>query len=254
MTAALPLGLAARVIDYVSNGESKGKFWAQNRNTDGQGLSYGILQWTQRSGALGRLLAKMSAADPRAFAAAFGPDAALLLQTTTSAVEAMRMSLPLWAEPWTRRFMSAGQVRAFQLAQAEAATTGASWQAALDIARILNTRTERAMVLFFDRANHHGGYGAKKLANALRVELVANGPVRVRYPELLRAYATRCAAPYRRTAAPDRATTSTGKTWRPVGGEWHLFAGKADLYAIIVRRTGEILTDATLGDVALEVA
>ena len=40
------MDIAARVIDYVANGESKGKFWAQNRNTDGQGLSYGLIQWT----------------------------------------------------------------------------------------------------------------------------------------------------------------------------------------------------------------
>lgn len=247
------MDIAARVIDYVAKGESKGKFWAQNQNTDGQGLSYGLLQWTQRSGALGRLLARMNAADPAAFARVFGPDAGLLLRTTNSPVEAVRLSLPLWTEPWTSRFNAAGQVRAFQLAQAEAAKTGASWKAALDIAGIFGVWTERSMVLFFDRANHHGGQGAKKLANALKAELTASGPVRVAYRELLAGYARTCAAPYRRSTPPAE-TTTTGKTWKKVGAEWHLFAGRADLYAIIVRRTGEILADPTLGDLALEVA
>ena len=248
------MDIAARVIDYVARGESKGKFWAQNRNTDGQGLSYGLLQWTQRSGALGKLLARMNAADPAAFARTFGPDAALLLKTTTSPTEAVRMSLPLWSDPWTSRFTAAGQVRAFQLVQAEAAATGASWQAALAIAQIFGVWTERALVLFFDRANHHGGHGAKKLANGLKAELTSSGPVRVAYPELLARYARACAAPYRRSSAPEQVTTSSGKTWRKVGAEWHLFAGKADLYAIIVRRTGEILADPGLADTALEVA
>ncbi len=248
------MDIAARVIDYVARGESKGKFWAQNRNTDGQGLSYGLLQWTQRSGALGRLLARMNAADPAAFAQTFGPDAGLLLQTTSSANEAVRMSLPLWQEPWTSRFTAAGHVRVFQLAQAEAAKTGASWQAALDIAEIFGVRTERALVLFFDRANHHGGHGAKKLANGLKAELTSSGPVRVAYPELLSRYARACAAPYRRSSAPEQLTTASGKTWKKVGAEWHLFAGQADLYAIIVRRTGEILADPALGDQALVLA
>ncbi len=248
------MDIAARVIDYVARGESRGRFWAQNRNTDGQGLSYGLLQWTQRSGALGKLLAKMNTADPVTFAATFGLDAGLLLQTTRSPTEAVRMSLPLWQEPWTSRFTAAGHVRAFQLAQAEAAKTGASWQAALDIAEIFGVRTERSLVLFFDRANHHGGQGARKLANGLKAELTSSGPVRVAYPELLSRYARACAVPYRRTTAPAETTTSSGKTWKKVGTEWHLFAGQADLYAIIVRRTGEILADPALGDQALVLA
>ena len=248
------MDIAARVIDYVARGESKGKFWAQNRNTDGQGLSYGLLQWTQRSGALGKLLASMYAADPVAFAATFGLDAALLLKTTSSPTESVRMSLPLWQEPWTSRFTAAGQVRAFQVVQAEAAATGASWQAALAIAQIFGVWTERALVLFFDRANHHGGHGAKKLANGLKAELTSSGPIRVSYTDLLARFARACAAPYRRTSAPAEVTTASGKTWKKVGAEWHLYAGKADLYAIIVRRTGEILTDPALDDRALEVA
>lgn len=248
------MDIAARVIDYVANGESKGRFWAQNRNSDGQGLSYGLLQWTQRSGALGKLLVRMNAADPVTFTRVFGSDAGLLLQTTTSSLEAVRLSLPLWTEPWTARFTSAGQIRAFQLVQAEAAATGASWQAALDIAATFQVWTERALVLFFDRANHHGGSGARKLANALKTELTSSGPVHIAYPELLARYAQTCAAPYRRSAPPQTLTTSTGKTWKKVGGQWHLYAGSADLYAIIVKRTGQILADPGLSDQPLVLA
>lgn len=246
------MDIAARVIDYVAGGESKGRFWAQNRNTDGQGLSYGILQWTQRSGALGRLLAKMNTTNAVAFTSIFGADAARLLKTTSSADEAVRMSLPLWAEPWTSRFTALGHIRVFQLAQAEAGATGASWQATLDIARTFNTWTERALVLFFDRANHQGGYSARKVASTLHADLTGEGAVRVAYLDLLQTYANRCARPYRRSSAPGVATQTNGNTWKQVGVEWHLFAGSADLYAIIARRTAEILADSTLGDLALE--
>ena len=40
---------------------------AQNRNRDGQGLSFGLIQWTQRSGNLGELLATLKARDPAAW-------------------------------------------------------------------------------------------------------------------------------------------------------------------------------------------
>ena len=43
---------------------SEGKADSLNRNLDGAGLSYGILQWNQRSGSLGVLLAAMQGADP----------------------------------------------------------------------------------------------------------------------------------------------------------------------------------------------
>jgi len=248
------MDIATRVIDFVARGESKGRFWAQNRNSDGQGLSFGILQWTQRSGALGKLLTRMNAADPATFTRVFGSDAGLLLQTTTSSLEAVRLSLPLWAEPWTSRFTAAGQIRAFQLVQAEAAATGASWQAALDIAALFQVWTERALVLFFDRANHHGSSGARKLANGLKAELTSSGPVHIAYKALLARYAQTCATPYRRSTPPQALTTSTGKTWKRVGAEWHLYAGSADLYAIIVRRTGQILADPGLSDQPLVLA
>lgn len=244
------MDLAAQVVDYVANGESKGKFWAQNRNSDHQGLSYGIIQWSQRSGALGKLLAQMRGANPATFAQIFGPGADDLVRTTTSPDEATRMSLPLWQEPWTSRFTAAGHIRTFQIVQDEAAVTGASMQAALDLADLFELHTERALVLFFDRANHHGGYGAKKLATSFLAKFP--GSLHEDPHELLADFAAWCAAPYRRTSAPTQVVVSGGKSWKQVGNEWHLFAGNADLYAIIARRTGEILEDPALSDEPVE--
>lgn len=240
--------IAARVVAYVAHGESAGKFWAQNRNTDGQGLSFGLLQWSQRSGSLGQLVRGMFEADPDEFDAVFNVDSQAMIAHLTSQDEADRMLLPLWQEPWTARFRRAGQVATFQEVQARMALTGASWKGALGIADLFGAHTERALVLFYDRANHHGAAGARKYAERLYDELTAQGDVEIDVPELLAAYARACAAPHRRSTAPAERTTSSGKTWRQVGDEWHLFAGNADLYAIIVRRTGEILNDPALRD------
>ena len=244
--------LAARVIDYVARGESGGKYTAQNRNTDDQGLSFGLIQWTQKSGSLGKLLRAMRVVDAAAFDRIFAPDAGTLLAVTLSTSEAVRMSLPLWQEPWTGRFKQAGLYRPFQEVQAEAARTGAAWKGALEIAGVFGVQTERALVLFFDRANHHGAYGAARRARALKADWLAQGKTSVPYFELLRAFSARCAADYRRMSAPSSTVTDSGKVWKQVGQEWHLFSGSADLYSIIVRRTGEILSDPSLSDVAVE--
>lgn len=246
------MDLASRVIDYVARGESGGAYWAQNRNSDGQGLSFGLIQWTQKSGSLGRLLRAMRAVDAAAFDRIFAPDAGTLLAVTTSNSETVRLSLPLWQEPWTARFKAAGQHRPFQEVQAYAARTGAGWKAALEIAGIFGVQTERALVLFFDRANHQGHNGAPKVARDLKAELLAQGLNTVPYMDLLRAYAVRCSASYHRHSVPNSFVTDSGKVWKQVGSEWHLFAGSADLYTIIVRRTGAILSDPSLSDVALE--
>jgi hypothetical protein len=246
------MDLASRAIDYVARGESGGNYSAQNRNSDGQGLSFGLIQWTQKSGSLGKLLRAMRSVDAAAFDRIFAPDAGTLLAVTTSNSEAVRLSLPLWQEPWTARFKAAGQYRPFQEVQAYAARTGVAWKAALEIAGIFGVQTERALILFFDRANHQGQNGAPKVARELKAELLAQGRTSVPYLELLQAYATRCAAAYHRNSAPSSLVTDSGKVWKQVGSEWHLFAGSADLYAIIVRRTGAILSDPSLSDVAVE--
>ena len=50
-----------RVLDdwmgvlIAKTSEHEGKFWSVQKNIDGNGVSYGILQWTQKSGSLGRL-------------------------------------------------------------------------------------------------------------------------------------------------------------------------------------------------------
>jgi hypothetical protein len=112
---------ATRAITWVAHTESRGNYGAQNKNLDGAGLSYGLIQWTQKSGSLGKLLEVLRARDPAAFDTVFGPDAAKLVAVTTSPYPAVRMSLALWAAPWTSRFEAAGRHPPFQAAQLQAA-------------------------------------------------------------------------------------------------------------------------------------
>ena len=133
-----------RIIHRVAVVESGGSYAAQNRNSDGAGLAFGLLQWTQRSGSLGALLRTMSKADPARFSQVFGADAGRLLTVTTASDEATRMSLSLWTPPWTARFAAAGAAPSLQRAQLRHAQTGVEWKATLEIMALFNLHTERA--------------------------------------------------------------------------------------------------------------
>jgi hypothetical protein len=248
------MNYATRAITWVAQTESRGNYGAQNKNLDGAGLSYGLIQWTQKSGSLGKLLQAMQARDPTAFETVFAPDAARLLAVTTSPYPAVRMSLALWTAPWTSRFDAAGRHPPFQEAQLQAAAASDHWLAAVSVAEILGVWTERAAVLFFDRCVQQGPVQTPKIATRLRDALLAQGRTEVPYYDLLRAFAARCAAPYRRRTQPTELVTPSGKEWRQVGDEWHQFAGTFDLYATIVARSGAILADPSLADVDTRMA
>ena len=230
--------LALRVVAYVAQGESNGRFWAQNLNTDDAGLSFGLLQWTQRSGSLGGLLRAFNDRDPGAFSVIFGVPAADLLRVTNADSSEARMApvggAPLWTEPWTGRFTLAGRHGPYQQVQIERGAAGTWMQEARRIGDHFGVHTERAYTLHFNRANHMG-YAARKVAESLPV----GSP--------LPAFAAACAARYRATT-PD----APGRSWRwveePGGGAWHRFAGAVDLDADIVRRTAKILSDKNLSD------
>ena len=240
------MDMAQRVVDYVARGESGGRYWAQNRNDDKQGLSFGFLQWAQRPGSLGILLKKMRARDTATFDRIFGGSntAKALIATTTETDELDRLApvsgALLWEEPWTSAFHEAGHHPAFQEAQRELAMTGHIYKTSLQVVELLGVRTERAHVLAYDRSNH-GPVLANKVANAL-----VDAYNRSQWPtdprQILADYALSYASVFWSRHKPDSGD------WRKVGDAWHKFTGSADLYAIVVKRTAEILTDGSLSD------
>ena len=104
-----------RVIARVSRHE--GTYDSLNLNTDGAGLSFGIVQWAQKPGGLGALLHEMWAADPERFATTFGPSSRTLLDSTASGRLDPVGGTVLWQEPWVSRFRAAGNDPVFRAVQ-----------------------------------------------------------------------------------------------------------------------------------------
>jgi hypothetical protein len=234
------------VAQYVAGRESNHTVnpGAVNANTDSAGLSYGIAQWAQRPGMLGALLKKMQAADPEAFRQIFGMPWEQLLSVTNNKIEAERMKpvggVLLWQEPWLSRFRLAGKHGPFIEAQWRMAEEGPHMRGAEKIARILQTKTPRALVLFFDRTNQQGAGNPLSAARTLATQYAGQQPP---YPEVLREFRNLLSEAF-------RSATPRNEDWKKVGDEYHKFTqnGKIDLYLTVMRRTDEILTDPSLSD------
>lgn len=138
------------------------------------GLSFGIIQFTQDSGMLGRLLTMMKQRDATTFSQIFGEHADELIRTTTSVGPPSRDvaggrsvrvqpvdGKDLWEEPWVSRFLQAGQHRPFQAAQNQLASEG-YLDTMLLFARWLGLDTDRALTMVVDRAVQMGVNGARK--------------------------------------------------------------------------------------------
>ncbi|MFL5540754.1 MAG: hypothetical protein ACJ8J0_17310, partial [Longimicrobiaceae bacterium] len=135
------------------------------------GLSWGFIQFTQRSGALGRVLQAvqrredaLGAALPaeQRMAALFGPNARALVDVTTARDDEARVAevggKPLWEPEWTARFRAAGRVPHVTYAQNEVAVTDYV-DPFLRFAHWLGFDHARALAMLWDRCIHMGGGG-----------------------------------------------------------------------------------------------
>lgn len=257
----------------------EGTYTSVQRNIDHQGVSYGILQWTQLGGGLYRVLSRMRAADPTTFDHLFGPGSGLgagAADRMMAVVQAKSLApvdgANLWDSPWLGAFRAAGAHPPFQNAQDREAATSEYMRAAVKIARLLGVRTERALVLFYNRTVHQGAEGALGPARVMAEWYAADPSRRPANPnDVLAQYAWRCAARFRRQSPPqDLAYNDRGLTWKPVTAElselrtgdyrvrrvaverptWHVFSGdwKTSLYDLITKRSSDILLDRSLRD------
>ncbi len=241
-----PMEWVDRVIERVS--EHEGRYDSLNRNTDGAGLSFGILQWAQKTGDLGNLLAAMYAADAEAFQRILGARWYDVLKVARTPSLAAVDGAVLWKEPWVSRFKEAGAWPVFQAVQRRMARDGAHFQGAIEASRILGVATERAMALFFDTAVQQGRSAAVTIAQQVKDRFARAGRTTVPYDELLRAYAQRAADRLRTGKEPSGPPRSSHLRWEKVGEEWHLYAGSIDLYRGVHRRRFAILADQRLED------
>ncbi len=240
-----------RVIDRVSKHE--GKHDSLNLNLDGAGLSFGIIQWAQIVGNLGKLLTAMQQADPATFAATFGSHWQQLLVVTNAATREARMvpvgGVVLWKEPWVSRFRQAGRTPVFVQVQNRVAAQGHHWQGAIEAARTLGFATERSVALMYDTSVQQGPDFARKLAQRVRDAYAGRSATQ---REILSTYANLAPAHFRRTSPPSKPYPVSHIEWRKTGDEWHAWAGSFDLYTGIIRRRLSIVNDPSLNDNPVE--
>ena len=159
-------------------------YGAINANTDGAGLSWGLIQFTQSGGALGEVLNAAQQRDPAQFQTVFGPDSPALLATTSAASSDERMQpvagANLWEAPWVARFRAAGAVAACQAAQNQVAIER-YFDPLLNFAAWIAFDSERALAMLYDRSVQQGvGRGPAWI-------MAVAGPIRSERSDLPRA-------------------------------------------------------------------
>ncbi|HSO32888.1 MAG TPA: hypothetical protein VLT33_10230, partial [Labilithrix sp.] len=109
-----------RILDELARTRT-GALYDVARATPEDGLAFGLLQATQRSGELGRLLERLRASDAASFDRIFGAAARELLAVTTAETEATRLhpvgGKALSDEAWRRAFGEAGRHEGFIASQ-----------------------------------------------------------------------------------------------------------------------------------------
>jgi hypothetical protein len=108
------------VVAAVSVGEG-GTFDTMNLDSDGEGLSFGILQWAQNPGSLYRMLKAMAEAHREKFVHILAADDLTLARELLEKTKEGGKELPLWTGDWPRRFFYAGRDLEFQKVQRQLA-------------------------------------------------------------------------------------------------------------------------------------
>lgn len=135
-------------------------------NFDGQGISFGALQWNFGQGSLQPLLQKMVANHQAVIAGIFGADFAELQRMLAMTAKADQVA---WAagiqtakfsvnQPWRGYFAALGQTAEYQAIQGDAAA--AVYQKGLGFCRQFGLKSERAAALMFDIVTQNGSINA----------------------------------------------------------------------------------------------
>ena len=130
---------------------------------DGEGLSFGVLQWNFGQGSLQPLLAKMIAKHRGVFDSIFheqGPVLAAMLEAPREDQIAFARSLQdpkrhAVNEPWAGMFRALGRTAEFQALETEAAA--GVFAAAMKDCGVYGLKSQRALALLFDIRVQNGG-------------------------------------------------------------------------------------------------
>ncbi|WP_029006975.1 peptidoglycan-binding domain-containing protein [Azospirillum halopraeferens] len=197
--------LAARCLALIGSfetGQAAPKcFSGLSGNFDGQGLSFGALQWCLGQGSLQPLLTALCTNHPDVVDRVFGPDAAAFRAGATGGTRDQQVA---WAttiqdsrhrvvSPWKDYFAALGATPEYQAIQVDAA--GAMYRTALDMCRDFGLVSQRAVALMFGIRVQNGSISSAVEAQikADFAQITADGAPADETP-LLRAVATRRAA------------------------------------------------------------
>ena len=169
---------AVEITSTLETGK-RGGFYGLAGNFDGQGLSFGLVNWTIGTGSLQPLLRDFAAEQPQRWASAFGPDAARFLQLIAGksagaikqqhafAIKEMNQcsmvkGKPRWAirEPWVTYFKRLSEDPEFQEIQIryvrDLLARGDYY------CRYFKLKSEQAFAFMFDAVSSHGKWWLTK--------------------------------------------------------------------------------------------
>jgi hypothetical protein len=168
-----------RLVSFTSQCEGAGRFAAINRNSDGAGLSFGLIQWAQKPLRLNELLTAFQQRERTAFIDIFGAgDAALAADLvrhtakkrggTTGDGETTDPRFDLIRSPWTARLLHAGRDLRLQRVQLDVAVEAFTRSAQLLQVSAPEVQSERGIAFLLDVANQHGDGGAASIVKTVR--------------------------------------------------------------------------------------
>jgi peptidoglycan hydrolase-like protein with peptidoglycan-binding domain len=141
--------------------ETGGAFGALNLNTDQCGVSFGVLQWSQKAGQLHKFLLTCQSEEPEEWVRIFG-DTAILNHTAkpNGGVDAKGNSIDpefeLTKDPWKSRLLALGQSPTMQTVQLNLATISFARQLPSIAASTPKICSERGYAFLLDLANQFG--------------------------------------------------------------------------------------------------
>jgi hypothetical protein len=157
----IPFTQTLRFLWLTSLFETGGCFSKLNLNTDGSGISFGILQWSQKAGRLHEVLQACYAREPAEWTAIMGGTA--ILDHTAKpggGVDAQGDSIDpafeLTKDPWKSKLDALGASPAMQRIQVDLASQAYQNQLAVVQAYTPALRSERALAFLLDLANQFG--------------------------------------------------------------------------------------------------
>lgn len=169
----------AKILSVTAQMEGSGKFGALNLNTDGAGLSFGLIQWAQRPGRLAEIVNAFCQAGADDFASIFGSGdlttgRGLLAHTRKpnggvdpSTGETTDSDFDLIHEPWVSRFRTAAAFVPYQKVQVATALADFSQSYTRLRQYATDMTSERSVGFMLDLANQFGDGGAKSIYQAV---------------------------------------------------------------------------------------